>query len=301
VPNSGLPNLFVLGAPKCGTTAVRNYLAQHPDLYVPEKERHPFGRDLTFGPRSRMTEAECAAVYGGATGQRYRADCAIWYLFSETAAQEIAEAVPDARCIALLRQPADMVYSLHSEFLYQGDEDITDFAEALAAEEDRRHGHRIPPDCYAPWALQYRQVARYADQLERYLAVFPPEQLHIVLFDDLRADTPAVYRGILEFLGLDASHEATLEVANPNKVVRSPGMRDFLRHPPEPLRRIGRTVVRSPRARALIGYRLEELNTAKVTRAPMDPASRALLLDAYADDVDRLAKLIDRDLRHWQQ
>jgi hypothetical protein len=296
---STLPNLFILGAPKCGTTALCRYLRQHPDVFVPQKEMHYFGRDLVFRNKSRITSEEYLARFAVAGDERYRCDSAIWYLYSTEAAAEIAGARPDARCIVLLRRPADMVHSLHSEFLYQGDEDITDLGEALDAEDERRRGERIPATCDIPWALQYRQVARYGEQLARYQALFPPEQLLVVLYDDLAADTAGVYRDVLGYLGVDDTFQPELDVVNPNKVVRSPGLRQFLRNPPAPVRRVGRLLVRDPNSRRAMGQRLVELNTEQVSRAPLDPGVRQRLDEAYADDVRRLSDQIGRDLSGW--
>jgi hypothetical protein len=297
VPN--VPNLYILGAPKCGTTALCTYLRRHPDIFMPPKEMHYFGSDLVFRNKPRITRQDYLSRYEAAGGERYRGDSAIWYLYSEQAAVEIAEARPDARCLALLRRPDDMVDSLHSEFLYQGDEDLPDLGAALEAEEDRRHGDRIPDSCDVPWALQYRRVARYADQVARYLAVFPRGQLHIVLFDDLEADTAGEYRGILRFLGVDDTFQPEFAVVNSNKTVRSPGFRQLLRHPPSPVRRLVRATVRDQRVRRALGQRLVDLNTDVVPRARLDPSVRTLLMAAYADQVDRLAELIGRDLSAW--
>ncbi len=294
-----VPNLYILGAPKCGTTALCTYLRQHPDVLMPPKEMHYFGSDLVFRNKPRPTRDQYLSRYESGGSERYRGDSAIWYLYSQSAAGEIFEASPDARCIALLRRPDDMVHALHSEFLYQGDEDIHDLGVALEAEEDRRGGERIPPTCDVPWALQYRHVARYADQLARYQSVFSPDQLHVVLFDDLAVDTSGVYKGILEFLGVDTSFAPEFAVVNTNKVARSPGFREFLRNPPTPVRRLGQTLVRDQRVRRALGRRLVSLNTDQVPREPLDPAVRSGLQTAYADQVARLATLIDRDLSGW--
>ena len=297
MPN--VPNLYILGAPKSGTTALCTYLRGHPDILMPPKEMHYFGSDLVFRNKPRITRQDYLSRYGPAGAERYRGDSAIWYLYSEHAATEIAEACPDARCLALLRRPDDMVDSLHSEFLYQGDEDIPDLGAALEAEEDRRHGDRIPVDCDIPWALQYRRVARYADQVARYLSVFPRQQFQVVLYDDLEADTAGVYRDILGFLGVDDSFEPEFAVVNSNKTVRSPGFRQLLRHPPSPIRRLVRATVRDQKARRALGQRLVDLNTDVVPRARLDPSVRTLLMEAYADQVLRLAELIERDLSAW--
>jgi len=268
---------------------------------MPPKELHYFGSDLVFRNKPRPTMDQYLSRYAAAGNEMFRGDSAIWYLYSRTAAAEIAEARPDARCLALLRRPDEMVHALHSEFLYQGDEDIPDLGDALEAEAARRGGDRIPRGCDIPWALQYRQVARYAEQVARYQSLFPPDQLLVVLYDDLAADTPGVYRRILQFLGVDPTFEPEFEVVNSNKVVRSAGFREFLRNPPAPVRRLGQTLVRDQRVRRALGQRLVSLNTDRVARDPIDPQARAVLQSAYADQVMRLAELIGRDLSAWQE
>ena len=292
------PNLYVLGAPKCGTTAFCNYLRQHPDIFVPPKELHYFGEDLAFRNKPRPTEEQFAQRYATAQGQAYRADCAIRYLFSHSAAREIRSACPDAKLIALLRKPSQMGIRLHSEFLYQGDEDIAEFASAIAAEGDRARGLRIPPSSTSPGRCS---IARSPGTASRspVTPLFPRDQVHVVLYDDLVADTPAAYVEALRFLGLDESFRAELDVVNPNKVVRSPGFRQLLREPPAPIRNVGRLVVRNQRTRSVIGKRLLDLNTVAAARTPLDPAMALELDQVYADDVERLSLLIYRDLTSW--
>ncbi len=294
-----MPNLFILGAPKCATSALWHYLRQHPDIYMWRKEMHYFGQDLVFKNKPRMTLDTYLGHYKDAGAERYRGDCAIWYLYSTTAAAEIAAASPEARCIVLLRDPVDMLYSLHSEFLYQGDEDIVDFAGALAAEEDRRLGKRIPPMCPTPWALQYRQVARFSEQLARYRAIFGKKRIHVVLYDDLAADTAGVYRDVLRFLEIDETFQPAFPVVNANTVVRSGAFRQFLRHPPRPVRAVGRLAVRNQKTRWAMGRRLLELNTVQVSRPPLDPVLRRRLQVDFAVEIAQLEEQIGRDLSVW--
>ncbi len=302
VPADGrMPNLFILGAPKCATSSLFTYLSQHPDIFMWRKEMHYFGRDLVFNNKERMTPEHYLSHYDEATTERYRGDGAIWYLFSKRAAEEIAAASPEARYIVLVRNPVDMLYSLHSEFIFQGGEDLTDFAEALDAEEDRRNGKRIPPSCPTPWALQYREVARFGEQLARYRAVLEAKRLHVILYDDLAADTPGVYRDVLRFLEIDDTFQPEFPRVNPNTVVRSSRMRQFLRHPPKPLRAVGRVAVRNQATRWALGRRLMALNTVQVPRAPIDPAVRRRLQIDLAPDVAWLGEQIGRDLSSWTE
>jgi hypothetical protein len=297
-----MPNLFVLGAPKCGTSSLYFYLRQHPDIFMPRRELHYFGEDLVLRNKGRLSLEEYLAFFDDAGSERYRGEVAIWYLFSATAAAEIVAASPDARCIVMVRNPVDMIHSLHSEFLYQGDEDIADFGAALDAEADRARGERIPARCNTPWALQYRAVARFSTQVERCYEMLGKERVHVVLTDDLATDTASARRDVLRFLELDEHIELkSPEVVNSNKEVRSPALRQFLRRPPAPLRKLGHMVVRNPMSRRALGQKLTTFNTTQTTRAPMDADLRRRLQAEFADDVERLGTLIGRDLSAWSQ
>jgi hypothetical protein len=302
VPVDGrMPNLFILGAPKCATSALFSYLAQHPDIFMWRKEMHYFGRDLVFSNKERMTLERYLSHYDEAGPERYRGDGAIWYFFSKQAAEEIAAASPEARYIVLVRNPVDMLHSLHSEFLFQGAEDLVDFAEAIQAQEDRRAGKRVPPTCPTPWALQYSEVARFGEQLARYRSVLEAKRLHVILYDDLAADTPGVYRDVLRFLEIDDTFQPEFPRVNPNTVVRSSRMRQFLRHPPKPVRAIGRAAVRNQTTRWALGRRMMALNTVQVPRDPIDPETRRQLQDELAPDIRWLGEQIGRDLSSWTE
>ena len=204
----------------------------------------------------------------------------------------------------LLRNPVDQMYSQHSEMLYQGDENIRDFAEALAAEEDRALGRRIPPGCRKPFALQYRAVARYHDQADRYFSTFGRERVCVVVYDDLARDTSGTYRRVLDFLQVDPDHEPEFRVVNRNKAVRSALLRDVLKATaPESsptFRRLGRLVVRSDRARSQMRRWLRIINTTERPRLTMDPVLRSRLQEELSDDTRRLESLLDHDLSAWR-
>ncbi|MGH7858384.1 MAG: sulfotransferase, partial [Candidatus Binatia bacterium] len=119
-----IPDFFIVGAPKCGTTAMNDYLAQHPDVFVPaRKEMHFFGCDLVF-TIPRITRDEYLQAFANWRGQKRIAEASVWYLYSRTAVREIREFSPAARILVMLRQPVDMMYSLHSQRIYNGTEDL---------------------------------------------------------------------------------------------------------------------------------------------------------------------------------
>ena len=136
------PDFFIVGAPKCGTTAMIDYLKQHPEVFVPDrKELDFFGRDLVFKGH-RLTEEEYLGFFSRATAEKRAGEGSVWYLHSKTAALEIKDFSPNARIIIMLRNPLDMMYSFHSQRLYNGNEDIENFSAALDAEAERTQ-HRV--------------------------------------------------------------------------------------------------------------------------------------------------------------
>src|SRR5882672_7839349 len=125
------PNLFIVGAPRCGTTSMYDYLKQHPDVFMPEvKEPHFLGTDLTSS-RFIRDEGKYQALFATAKNEKRIGEASVWQLYSKIAAYEIKEYSPTARVIIMLRNPVDMMYSLYGQHIFSGDEEISDFEEAL--------------------------------------------------------------------------------------------------------------------------------------------------------------------------
>ena len=136
-----IPNFFIVGAPKCGTTAMNDYLDQHPDVFMAHKELHYFGNDLQV--KNRISEQEYLQHFKDAVNEKIIGEASVWYLFSATAAKEIKSFSPDAKVLIMLRNPVDVIYSLHSQHLYDGNEDVLDFESALALDDERKAGRGI--------------------------------------------------------------------------------------------------------------------------------------------------------------
>lgn len=295
------PNFFVVGALKSGTTAMCEYLGRHPEIFIPSsKEINYFGSDLELR-LPRLTEEQYLEWHFAEAGVEPRVgDGSVWYLYTKRAAAEIHAFDPDARIVIMLRNPVDALYSLHSQFLYTGDEDIRDFGQALAAEPDRRNGDRIPEGTSFPEMLYYREVAAYADQVARFLDTFGRGQVEVHLFDDFVRDTAAVYRSILQFLEVDPGFTTRFQVVNPNKEIRNKPVQEFLKTPPSLVRRIGRWVLPGYESRERLRRRLIGWNTRNQDRAPMDRTLRERLTAEFVPEVRRLETLLDRDLSRWR-
>jgi hypothetical protein len=289
------PNFFIVGAPRCGTTAMYEYLRQHPDVFMPyRKEPVYFGADL-HKRLPYLDEAGYLKLFASSAGERRLGEATVWYLYSATAADEIKAFAPDARIIIMLRNPVDMMHSLHRHWLFTANEDIDDFAEALAAEDDRSRGRRLPPRVRRPEGLQYRASARYASHVERWLATFGSAAVKVIIYDDFEADPAGVYRETLEFLGVDPEFQPDFSIVNPNKGVRSAWIQRVTSS-----KQFVATASKLPGpAFHLLRRVLKRMNMRPEPRASLDPALRARLTREFAPDVEELGRIIGRDLSGW--
>jgi hypothetical protein len=292
------PDFFIVGAPKCGTTAMHHYLGAHPEIFMPKfEETHFFCSDIKY-KRPRISELDYLSLFVQARDEKRVGDRSTWYLYSKKAASEIKKFCPFADIIVMLRNPVDMLYSLHSQYLYNGNEDIEDFKEALAAEGDRRQGLRIPEGSAFDGQLCYREVAKYTEQLERYFDIFGRKKVFVIIFDDFIKDTSKVYDETLQFLGVDPDFRPDFRVLNPSKRVYSKTLRRFLQNPPEIIPKFSRTVLPGMFQGKLFKL-LWRMNIKHAKRQPMDPKLRKRLQNAFAPEVECLSELLGRDLTHW--
>lgn len=294
------PDFFIVGAPKCGTTALYRALRRHPRIFMPDrKEPNFFGSDFTAPyPYFIRDESEYLALFEPAGDALRVGEASAWYMYSRRAAREIVEYSPGARAIVMLRDPVDLMYALHSQRIYSGNEDITDFEEALAAEPDRKRGRRIPPDVNLVDGLFYREVARLSPQVERVFDAFGRDRVHVILLDDLRRNPERTLADVCRFLGVDPDADLTLPRVNQNRRVRMRRIHRIFSEPPGPARAAVRRIL--PRAlREWMGAELWKRNVKTRPRPPLDPALRARLRAEFRDDVLRLGELIGRQLTAW--
>jgi hypothetical protein len=287
-----------VGAFKSGTTALYDYLRPHPQVFMPfHKEPLFFGDDLTrrYG---RMSRQQYEALFAAARPDQRIGEASAWYLYSRSAAAEIKAAAPEAQILVMLRNPVDVMHAQHSQLLFNVEENIVDFGEALEAEPARRRGERLPPGPLRVENLFYRDSVRFAEQLRRYFDAFGRERVMVIVYDDFRDDTPGVYRSVLEFLGVDPTFAPSFSVSNPNKRVRFRALQRFVYQPPGALLKLVPVIRRFPLAHA-VRERVLRLNSSAQRRRPMDPELRRQLLSELAPQIQELGELIGRDLSAW--
>ena len=218
------PNLFIVGQPKSGTTALYHFVSQHPQVFCPPlKEPNYFCTDFHrkadrwAGPRRFYpirTAQQYGSLYRSARQQPYCVDASVWYLVSEEAVPNIAHFNPDARLIVLLRSPVDMVVSLHKELLRGGIEDVHDVSAAVALSARRLAGQDVPSGAPFPEYVAYAQYIQYGQHLRRLFAHFPESQVFVIVFEEFRRDNGRIFRALAEWLGIDSSFQPRFQPVN---------------------------------------------------------------------------------------
>ncbi len=286
------PNFFILGAPKCGTTSLAAWLAAHPAVFMsPLKEPAYFARDLKV---VRPDLPQYRALFSSA-GDHHVAvgEASTCYLFSEVAVSDILRYAPEPRFIVCLRNPVDMVRSLHQQEVFGLNDDIRDFEQAWRLQETRGEGRHIPRTCREPWLLRYRDRCLLGAQVERLLRQFPRQRILFVLLDDLRADAGAQYLRVLRFLDLPDDGRVDFPVLNRSKEPRSRLVKEGVRYLSGAIRSMGIT------RRFGVRTALERWNTREVPRRETTHELMQEIRSGFADDIQKLGGLIDRDLSHW--
>lgn len=232
------PNFFIVGFPKSGTTALYNFLKQHPQVYMPEvKEPHYFCTDfhkeadqfysknksvLNFKKRFKCRKREdYLRLFGEANEEKAIGEASVHYLYSKVAAQQIYEFHPEAKIIISLRNPVDFIRSWYQwnkfDLLAEGANNIR---EALELEKHRKRGADLkvkrPPISH----LCYKKMAKYYNHVREFLDYFPDKNVKIILFDHFVENNRRVCKELYDFLGVNSKFEPDLKVLNKSSIPR---------------------------------------------------------------------------------
>jgi Sulfotransferase domain len=304
---TGAPDFFIVGHPKSGTTALYEALRRHPQIYMPDgKEPWFFAPELHVRTPPRpegtpQTLEQYLSLFAAAEPGQRVGEASALYLWSQAAAGRIAAVAPEARIIAIFREPADFLRSLHLQFLQTYVETESDLRKALSLETERRQGRSIPRRTYWPQALLYSEHVRYVEQLERYRAAFGPEQVLVLIYDDFRADNEGTLRQVLSFLGVQDSPQIDVPQANPSVRVRSQRLHEAvhaLSVGAGPLSLAVKRAVKAVTPRTLRRRALYATQQHLVFSAPAPPDEQLMdeLRKRYKPEVVALSEYIGRDL-----
>ncbi len=315
-PNATLPNFFIVGAPKAGTTSLSSYLRQHPEIYMsPIKEPNYFAseirpenvseefqehvrRDIDAvkayldGPMSEIRFGgmvleweDYLKLFGNVKKEKAIGEASVFYLWSKTAAPNIFSRIPAAKIVMILRHPAERAFSQYLHTVANGVA-CESFRQQIQI-NSRWDGKKFSVACPT------LELGLYYEQVKRYLNLFPRENIHIFLFEDYQQQPARVMQGLFRFLNVDPDFTPDMSQKHLEpQILRAVAVAHFLkwcgawRH----LKNVSPRMFR-PRLRAIAFRKRKSL--------AMDRQDRKYLVEYYRDDIGKLSKLLDRDLSSW--
>jgi hypothetical protein len=316
IPEIPLPNFFLVGAPKAGTTSLYHYLDQHPQIYMsPVKEPHYFSEEIRFenfteelqsltvpklaafreyieGPMSTKFSAGLVAdwadyvrLFRGVRGEAAIGEASVSYLWSPTAAHNIARHFPEARILIMLRNPVELAFSNYlagasladSYFPFHG------HVEAALKSKSTRIGKLYP----------FLEFGLYYEQVRRYFALFPRECVGVHLYDEYVREPARLLQDIFRFLHVDTHFVPNLS----RKHMQPRVPRSYFAK--QALERVGLWQMAGALMPSPIRPLLRRIAFQSRSALQIDPADRARLLAFYRDDIRKLADLLGRDLSAW--
>jgi hypothetical protein len=311
-----LPNFFIVGTGKAGTTSLHRYLQQHPQVYMsPVKEPSYFAEEIRAAALGKAFERhvrrrsldlpkelndgqpvkplgrlvsdwdDYLRLFRQAGKQTAIGEASAGYLWSETAAANIHARIPNARIVMMLRDPAERAFS---QYLHQ-------LAVGLTKSTFREHIERCARGGPKELGIYYPflEVGLYHRQVQRFLELFPRERIRIYWFEEAWREPACLMKDLFEFLGVDPGFQPdTSRQHLARRAPRWPALTYFLKESQlwYPLRAAVPGGMRS---------RLRRMAFLPGRSLKLDPKDREYLVDYYSEDIKKLALLLDRDLSVW--
>jgi hypothetical protein len=290
-----LPNFVIVGAAKCGTTSLYQYLKPHPEVFMSKrKEPNFFVGDP--GHRNKVTEEEYKALFAAVTIEKAVGEASVAYLYDRSAPQGIYDYLgAKTKIIVLLRNPVDMAYALWGHMVRAGGEKLP-FADALQAESQRIQDETFRRDAIGwVYSYAYSDRARYAQQVERYVWRFGVSQVRVYVFEEFFHDALLYYRDVCRLLGVREDFTPEVKIYNPTGPVISTFLQDVVnvRKPwKEPIK-----LVVPKAARKWLKTRIYWLNRWNHIPLPkLSPRERETAWQLFGEDIGRLEQLLGRNL-----
>jgi sulfotransferase family protein len=307
---------FFVGAPRCGTTALAKWLRGHPQACLSRpKEPHFFAmQDLRGLPMDELRQIVQTKYvdrfFPHRHGSTVLSEGSVSYLYAPERLEPILRLWPRAKFVICVRNPLQMVPSLHQRHFVNGDESVKQFERAWSLVPERRNGRKIPRSCLDPRFLDYWEAGNHGRHVERFLDVIGRERCLVCVFDDLQADPGREYRRLLDYLGLPDDGKSEFERHADSRDCRIPWLQRLLQRPPkfavglldsDDLHNPRFAETAGPVLRKIIDIRssIIDWNEIPAERATIDPAIVEEMRAMYRQDVALLSKVIDRDLHHW--
>jgi hypothetical protein len=288
-----MPNFLIIGAMKSGTTALYYYLEQHPEIYMsPVKEPNFFSSQEQENAADAVTNiGTYQDLFRGGSGKKALGEASHSYLYEPRAAAEIKRYVPEAKLIAILRNPVGRAHSHFLHMVRTGMEPLDDFAQALREEEVRIHKERTFQD--------YIGRGLYYQQLKRYFGTFPQEQVRVYLYEDLSGAPISTVQDAFRFLKVDDSFVP--DVSLRRNVSGQPKYKtlDGLLRRQSRIKHAAKIYLPA-RMRWRLSKTFDDLKTRNLAEPPpVQSKVRRHLIGVYREDILKVQELIHRDLSGW--
>lgn len=274
VSDARLPSFVIIGAVKAATTWIHNQLQHNPDVFLPGPEPHFFSQHHHRGI-DHYRRLFSAAPEGQLLGEK-SAD----YFAHAAVPARLAQILPHARLVLQLRNPVDRAYSDYKMLYRRGT--ISGPPEAYLHTDAGRH-------------QRFLRDGLYAEHLARWLEHFDREQIHVLLFEDVKAQPAKVVAEVCKHIG--APYHFSQEVGT---APRNDSSAQFLplavRKALAPLKEAARPLRGKP---AFEGVR--RVFAREIQYPPLGEATRRRMAEYYAADIGRLEDMIGRDLSHWRE
>ena len=297
-------NFFLVGVSKAGTSTIHEILQNYDSVFLTiPKEPHFFSGDLpglktTLVPLSNLNDYKNLFKEANSDA-KVVGECSACYLYSQLAIERIIKTYPNAKFLAILRAPLELLPSFHQQLVNNFDEDIQDLESAWEAQEDRQQGKRIPKTCKEPKILQYKKFVTFSEQVERLYKHVPKNQRLVLLHEDLRSDPNVFIANIENFLGLKPKPFTAIRKINTRREHRFPLISSLILNPPffsSYIHKIRLCAQQNPNS-LLAKFRLYFYKTPRSFNNQQFLRKIGLEL---TPDIDKLSKIIQKDLSHWK-
>ncbi len=295
-----LPDFIIPGAAKSGTTTLYQLLSQHPDLFFPPSRKEPFyfsfgGEKPTYSDEQfnsiPIWETEkYLELFDSASENQLCGEASTSYLYTYEKSLNLlksfyGDALKDLKSLIILRNPVDRAYSHYTYLIRNGFENRS-FEEAISkkgiAEWKKKR-----------WGFDYLAYGEYAAQVSAFKEAIP--QTKVWLLEDLKKGSETTNE-MLNFLGVPLTEFDTSMKANPSGIPKNKGLVNLLRKNPL-AKKIGKALPSSLQSN--LKNRRDKLMSKLLTKEPMKPETREELTSYFREDIEKLQRIMDRDLEHW--
>ena len=281
------PDFFIVGQTRSGTNSLQFQLEQHPEIFISKNTKTIFGFKKQINSEKEYLN-QFTKIKQKIIGER-NTD----YLVCSTSAEKIKKFNPNAKIIMILRNPIDVMYSVHSTALSRGiDENIQDFETALDEQENRKIDEEKNPGKYSPFVFYY-DVGKYSIQVKRYIENFEPKNILIIKFEEFIENPHSQFKNICDFLDINSDFIPTIKKMNQYRTVRNQKLKKIADLAPK--NAIGQKMIKSKTVKRIYS----KINRPAFTREKLKISVRDKIIQEIKTDIDDLSKSVKMDFSYW--